>query len=108
MRYPRIPFMIALDESVDRVAGNTDQRVWSLRNFSNFLHMLGCEVGNQIAESINVDDLPHQSHGFPFRFRNRKGLAVVDESSEGRERLLLGQPRRSRGEEIAAVEGVAW
>jgi len=107
-RHLRIPLMIAPDESVDRVAGNTDQRVGSLRDVSNLLHVVGCQVGNQIPKAIHVNDLSHQSLGFPFRLRDREGLAVVDESPKGRERLLPGQPGRSRGEEVATVEGVAW
>ena len=75
---------------------------------THLFKMLRGQVGNKIAESIHVDDLSHQGRGFPFRFRGREGLAVVDESPEGREWLLCSQPRRSRGEEIAAVEGMAW
>ena len=70
----RRPFAITAHECLDLVAGNTDLRVGSLRDVSNFLHVVGGQVGNQIAESINVDDLPYQRHGFPFRLEIVKVL----------------------------------
>ena len=53
-------FAVAAHQRIDRVAGNTDRTIGSLHNASKFLHMAGHEVGNQIAELIDVDDFPHQ------------------------------------------------
>lgn len=56
-----VALAVATHESIDRVAGNANQRVGSLCGFQKFFHVLYRQVGDQITELIDVNrTLPRQ------------------------------------------------
>jgi hypothetical protein len=105
-RFP-ITFAVIADKRPDTVTGDSDERARPFRDRLKFFK-LGCsDVGNQIAESVHIDNFPQQRSRFPTRFTDRKRPNVVDHRTEHRYRLIFRQPRCRRCKEVSAVEGRA-
>src|SRR5262249_30179577 len=102
-----ITFTITANNRVDSVTGNPDERARPFYNRLKFFTVSCSNIGDQIAESVDIDNFPNQRARFPTWFVDRKRPNVVDHRTERRGWLILRQPRCSRRKEVSAVEGRA-
>src|ERR687896_459993 len=88
-------------------SGDSDRHRGTVAGAAHLLQMRRGEIGDQIAEMIDIDDSSDKRLILPSRLLRRQGDEVTDQASERARGLPARQPCRRRGEDVPAFEGGA-